>query len=177
MLLYFVYLTWISLASRPTSTCNTFYETTSGTVLQIILGLFFTFLACVILATGTKSDKKDAGNQHKHVPEAQIKNIAAEDEEEDDELEEGKANGEEKKSHVFPVSTATIIFHAYMVFVSIYYCMLISNWGRPTVREDDYDYFIDKWAGFWVKIVGQWVMCLLYLLSLLAPLIFRNREF
>ena len=140
-----------------------------GTVIQIFFGLFFTFLALVILASGTKSDKSS--------PEAKFKNIAAEDKDDNNEIEQQNAKGESVESHVFPVSIATVIFHIFMIFVSIYYWMLISNWGRPTVREDDYDYFIDKWAGFWVKIVGQWVLCILYLLSLLAPLIFRNREF
>ena len=169
VLLYLVYLTWTSLASRPSDNWNPFYMKDFGTVIQIFFGLFFTFLALVILASGTKSDKSS--------PEAKFKNIAAEDKDDNTEIEQQNAKGESVESHVFPVSIATVIFHIFMIFVSIYYWMLISNWGRPTVREDDYDYFIDKWAGFWVKIVGQWVLCILYLLSLLAPLIFRNREF
>ena len=169
ILLYLVYLTWTALASRPSSSWNPFYHTGYGTVLQILLGLFFTFLVLIILASGTKGDKNTL--------ETKFKNIAAEDREDNQQIEQQNKNGENIESHVFPISVATIIFHAFMIFVSIYYWMLISNWGRPTVKDDDYDYFIDKWAGFWVKLTCQWVVWILYLLSLLAPLIFRNREF
>lgn len=84
-----------------------------GTVIQIFFGLFFTFLALVILASGTKSDKSS--------PEAKFKNIAAEDKDDNTEIEQQNAKGESVESHVFPVSIATVIFHIFMIFVSIYY--------------------------------------------------------
>jgi hypothetical protein len=168
MLLYLVYLTWTALASRPQDKCNPFWQEEHGTILQILFGLVFTFLTLIILASGTKEEKDS--------PENKFKNIVADDKNSDDEIEETTPSGEKQKAHVFPVSHVSIIFQGFMIFVSIYYAMLITNWGRPHV-DNDYDYFVDEWAGFWVKIVDQWVMCGLYLFSLIAPMIFRNREF
>mmetsp|Transcript_12516 Transcript_12516/g.12563 ORF Transcript_12516/g.12563 Transcript_12516/m.12563 type:complete len:104 (-) Transcript_12516:34-345(-) len=102
--------------------------------------------------------------------------MVAEEADSDDEMERTNRNGEKEKANVFPISQSTIIFQAFMVFVSIYYAMLITNWGRPTIDDDNYDYFIDEWAGFWIKIVCQWVMCGLYLFSLIAPKLFPDRE-
>ena len=168
MLLYLIYLTWTALASRPTDSCNPFYEEEHGTILQILFGLFFTFIVLVILASSAKDTKG---------PENKFTNIVAEEGNSEDQIEEDTPNGAKKDSYVFPVSLATMVFQAFMIFVSIYYAMLITNWGRPHVRDDDYEYFISAWAGFWVKIVVSWIMCGLYLFSLLAPLIFPNREF
>lgn len=169
MHLYLVYLTWTALASRPTDSCNPFYQEDHGTILQILFGLVFTFITLIILAFS----KRDTDKEH---VENRLKNMVAEDDNSDDELEKTNKKGEKDKAHVFPISVPTIIFQGFMIFVSIYYAMLITNWGRPTVDDDDYDYFIDKWAGFWVKIVDQWVMCGLYLFSLIAPKIFPDRE-
>lgn len=171
MLLYLIYITWTALASRPNESCNPFYHEDSGTILQIIFGLIFTFIALSILASGTKDNRER--------PENKFKNVVADDDiQSDDEIEEETPAGDtNKESYVFPVATSTLIFQGFMVFVSIYYAMLITNWGRPTVDDDNYDYFIDKWAGFWIKVVVQWVMCILYLFSLIAPLLFKNREF
>ncbi len=129
----------------------------------------FTFITLVILAFGKKDTEKE------HV-ENKLKNMVAEEDNSDDELEKTNRKGEKDKAHVFPISVPTIIFQGYMIFVSIYYAMLISNWGRPTVNDNNYDYFIDKWAGFWAKIISQWTMCGLYLFALVAPKIFPNRE-
>jgi len=149
MVLYILYLTWTALASRPSDSCNPFYNEEHGTVLQILFGLIFTFLAMVILACSTKNEDDS--------PENKFKDLVADDKESEDEIEETNPQGDTQKAHVFPVSIATVIFQAFMIFVSIYYAMLITNWGRPHI-DDDYDYFIDKWAGFWVKIIVQWAM-------------------
>jgi hypothetical protein len=135
--------------------------------LQVLFGMIFTFATLIILASGVKDENGNVENR--------LKNVMAEDKDEENEIEtEGRG---EKESMVFPISVPTIVFHGFMIFVSIYYAMLITNWGRPTVDDDDYDYFIDKWAGFWVKIVCQWVMCTLYTFTLVAPKLLKNREF
>lgn len=168
MLFYLVYITWTALASRPTSSCNPFYEKDHGTILQILFGLVFTFATLIVLAAGKKDNDEHMENK--------LKNVMAEDEDEENELKnENKKSDDE--TMVFAISVPTIIFQAFMIFVSIYYAMLITNWGRPTVDDHDYDYFIDKWAGFWVKIVCQWTMCALYTFTLIAPKIFKNRDF
>ena len=80
-------------------------------------------------------------------------------------------------AHVFPVTTATIIFQLLLIFASIYYAMMLTNWGNPSVFTDTTDFFKASKTSFWVKQVAQWVSIGIYLFSLLAPLIFPDREF
>lgn len=77
-----------------------------------------------------------------------------------------------EEPHVFPVSTATIYFHVLMIFACLYYCMLLTNWGDAVIDQQNSNYFENNYLSFWVKLVAQWVSFLLYLFSLLGPVIF-----
>mmetsp|Transcript_33868 Transcript_33868/g.33401 ORF Transcript_33868/g.33401 Transcript_33868/m.33401 type:complete len:149 (+) Transcript_33868:775-1221(+) len=148
MLMYLVYLTWTALASRPTWKCNRFYGRNHGTVFQILVGLAFTISTLMILAFS----KREGGEQKEHV-ENKIKNMVAEEKYRDEEMDRTKRGGEVERANVFPVSHSTIVFQVFMIFASIYYAMLLTNWGRPTIEHTHYGYFLDEWAGFWAKIV------------------------
>ena len=46
-----------------------------------------------------------------------------------------ETNGVKKTAeemHVFPITTATILFQALLVLSAIYFAMLLTNWGSPT---------------------------------------------
>ena len=55
--------------------------------------------------------------------------------EDDDDVDEEDIETDDmnNKAHVFPVSPATIIFQALMVLSSVYFAMLMTNWGDPYV--------------------------------------------
>ena len=60
------------------------------------------------------------------------------------------------------------------MLAAMYYAMLCTNWGKlelfgSTVETSD--------TAFWLKIVAEWITMLLYLLSLVAPLLCPNRTF
>ena len=74
---------------------------------------------------------------------------------------------EAEEAHVFPISRASIFFHILMTFACIYYSMLLSNWGDPSVNNEKDDYFEANWVSFWVKLVTQWVSIGVYYASLL----------
>lgn len=78
---------------------------------------------------------------------------------------------------MFPISQATILFQALLVLAAVYYAMLLTNWGNPTVFDDTYDFFAANPTSFWVKVVAQACTVAVYTFSLLAPLCFPNREF
>lgn len=171
IVLYLVYLTWSALQHRPES-WNDLYHNDAALVFQIVLALAVTFMVMVIYAVGAKSSDAPENRINRYIEgdqEEEASQVSADDEK--------ATGGDKKETQVYNITTSTIIFHAFMIVVSIYYWMLISNWGRPAVKDDDYDYFISEWAGFWVKLVAEWVVALLYFLSLIAPKIFRNREF
>jgi hypothetical protein len=60
---------------------------------------------------------------------------------------------------------------------TLYYPMLITNWGDPVINQSKQNFFQSNWISFWVKISSQWACMLLYIISLLAPLICKNRDF
>jgi hypothetical protein len=54
VLLYVTYLQWSALASNPNETCNPFQYSNTNTVFQIVLGMFFTYIALMIISGSTK---------------------------------------------------------------------------------------------------------------------------
>jgi TRAP-type C4-dicarboxylate transport system permease small subunit len=102
VLLYISYLQWSALASNPRIECNPFDSSSTNTILQIILGLFFTFISLIIISGSTK--KSDVSNMT-----TKMNNQMMEDEEDDgtrlDDVE--KKNGkivDAESLHAFPIS-------------------------------------------------------------------------
>jgi len=62
------------------------------------------------------------------------------------------------------------------VLAAVYYAMLCTNWGNPTVFNDTTDFYSST-ASFWIKLVAQWLSMAIYGFSMVAPIIFPNREF
>ena len=51
--------------------------------------------------------------------------------------------------------------------------MLLTNWGAPTVDDATAHYFTGTGnSSYWIMFVACWVSMLVYLFSLLAPVIF-----
>lgn len=82
-----------------------------------------------------------------------------------------------EQMHVFPVSSATILFQALLILSAVYLSMLLTNWGNPTIFDNTTDYFEANATSFWIKLITQWISILIYLFSLLAPIIFPDREY
>jgi Serine incorporator (Serinc) len=59
--------------------------------------------------------------------------------------------------------------------------MLLTNWGNPTVWDNKdgqtIPYYSANDQSFWVKLSVQWLSTALYLFSMIAPVIFPDREF
>ena len=63
-----------------------------------------------------------------------------EDEHDVDEEDIDTGDGKDK-AHVFPISSATILFQALMVLSSVYFAMLMTNWGDPFVLNSSDSFF------------------------------------
>ena len=76
------------------------------------------------------------------------------------------------------MSTATIFFQFLLMLVSMYYAMLCTNWGELYLYEKD---MVPPEStsnqAYWLKLVSMWFTMLLYIFSLVAPLLFPNRSF
>ncbi len=59
---------------------------------------------------------------------------------------------QKKEEEHYPVTWETLIFHAIMLLASLYYPMLITNWGDPIINSTKSNFFENNWISFWVKI-------------------------
>lgn len=89
-----------------------------------------------------------------------------------EELEEGKEGKKEKEPR--PVSYSYTFFHLIFALASMYSAMLLSGWTSSSESSDLIDV---GWTSVWVRICTEWVTALLYVWTLVAPLIVQDREF
>ncbi|CDW86304.1 membrane protein [Stylonychia lemnae] len=172
---YLLYLQWSALASNPNEECNPFQESAVNTTMQIIVGLIFTFFSLIIISSSTK--KSDATNLTTQMNQPLIEDEEDNHERVDPVVKKDGTQLNHEDLHAFPISSQTIFFQALLVLASIYYAMLLTNWGNPTLFEDTIDFYESNYTSFWIKLVAQWISMAIYLFSMIAPVIFRNREF
>ena len=82
-----------------------------------------------------------------------------------------------KEAFVFPISRASIFFQLLLILASLYYSMMLTNWGNPTVNLDTTDFYQQNEVSYWLRIVSIWVAVTTFLFSLLAPLVLKDRDF
>jgi hypothetical protein len=75
------------------------------------------------------------------------------------------------------ITPAYYLFHVFMIFMSIYYCMLLTNWTVIDANSTSTELLAPSWSSYWVKIASMFATTLLYLWVLFAPKIFPDREF
>ncbi|TWW62597.1 Serine incorporator 3 [Takifugu flavidus] len=83
----------------------------------------------------------------------------------------GPQEAEDKERDLVQYSYS--FFHLMFFLASLYIMLTLTNWYSP-----DGDYTItSKWPAVWVKISSSWVCLLLYMWTLMAPMILTNRDF
>ena len=171
---YLLYLQWSALSSRPNDECNPFQNSAANTVMQIVTGSFVTAVSLMVISSTTKKSENLT---------TKLNQPLMEDEEDNHEKLEPvtKRNGDtidQDEMHSFPITSATIFFQLLLILASVYYAMLLTNWGNPTIFEGEtIPYYSSNDTSFWVKLVVQWLSTLIYLFSMFAPMIFPDREF
>ena len=58
---------------------------------------------------------------------------------------------------------------------SMYYAMLCTNWMEPGLYKSG-DIATSK-STYWLKVVCLWLSLLVYLFSMIAPVLFPDRQF
>lgn len=82
---------------------------------------------------------------------------------------------EENNEKAKPVTYSYAFFHLIFSLASMYSAMLLTGWSTSVGESGK---LVDVgWPSVWVRIVTSWATALLYLWSLIAPVMFPEREF
>lgn len=132
------------------------------------MGLFFNFFALLTIAGSTSKDSD----------KTLTNDMAAGMMENEDEVNAPEEDIEDAKeeTHVFPISSATILFQLLMILSSIYLAMLFTNWGDPFVLSNQDAFFAANMQSYWINMAAMWVAQAVYLFSLTAPF-FIDRDY
>ena len=159
---YITWLCWSALASNPDENCNPFYKSGVNSVFQIVAGTIMCCITVTSIATASITDADKKSENTKSAGNA----IIAEDVEGDAKAEDA----ESKEAGIFPVTIPTLVFQIVMLFCSLYYGMLFTNWGNLTLdSETTQNIFAGgdwEYAPMWIKIVCQWLSIALFTVSM-----------
>ncbi|NWT75664.1 SERC2 protein, partial [Prunella himalayana] len=72
------------------------------------------------------------------------------------------------------VSYSYTFFHLCLLLAALYIMMTLTNWYRP---DESLQVLSSPWTAVWVKICSSWAGLLLYLWTLVAPLLLPERDF
>uniref|UniRef100_A0A667GR96 Serine incorporator 2 n=1 Tax=Lynx canadensis TaxID=61383 RepID=A0A667GR96_LYNCA len=154
--LYTTFVTWLALSSVPgEQKCNP----------HLIVGLII-FILCTVFISLRSSDHRQVNNlmQTEECPSAleatQQQQVATCG---------GRAFDNEHDGVTYSYS----FFHFCLVLASLHIMMTLTNWYRPGEARK----MISTWTAVWVKICASWAGLLLYLWTLVAPLLLPNRDF
>jgi len=188
MSLYAHYICFSALSSDPSS-CNPFESTdTTQLVIGLLIAAASTTYAAYNLATSNslfgdpEESPADVENAKsvtpKEAPKAEVMKDDKAADKADKAAEKAEAAEEDEPEPLGPVQAMrNAKFHFIMAAGSMYMAMILTNWSsRQEVMNDAKSYDVGA-ETMWIKIVSQWLTCLLYIWSLVGPLLLKDRDF
>lgn len=179
--IYTMYLTWNTLSSQPDSKCNPLgavileYDKVSGVNGQAIFGalLLFALLAFACTVRASTSQLGKLGLSLSDNPEYLRKSaeINAKRRKQDKVSNEDGKDAEEQESE--DVAYSYSFFHFVLFLASLHVMMVMTNWHSPD-ENVDFKKMIKNWAAVWVQMASSYICCLVYIWTLVAPLIRRT---
>uniref|UniRef100_A0A4W3J549 Serine incorporator 1 n=1 Tax=Callorhinchus milii TaxID=7868 RepID=A0A4W3J549_CALMI len=184
--LYTMYLTWSAMTNEPDRKCNPSllgmigYNNTGtpvpGQVVQWwdaqgIVGLIL-FLLCVLyssIRTSTNSQVNKltiTSDESTLIEETTARSEGS--------LEDGNQAHHAEDNEKDGVTYSYSFFHFMLFLASLYIMMTLTNWYSP---DSSYEMMTSKWPSVWVKISSSWICIVLYVWTLVAPLVLTNRDF
>lgn len=167
---YITYLAWTTLSSVPASNDDPKKNTDCwytpsvkyNVMLNVFIGSAFTCATIMSIATASRT-AAPSGAQVEKDKTSYLGDALAEKVDK----EAAAENEEDKKIGLFPVTKQTIIFQAILMFASLYYAMLFSNWGDSTGTEGKTSKYYSPWIAFWIKFINLILASVLFTLSLI----------
>ncbi|KAJ0514967.1 putative serine incorporator/TMS membrane protein [Helianthus annuus] len=162
---YCAYVCYTGLSAEPRDyACNGLNSSKAVTTGTLIIGMLTTVLS--VLYSALRAGSSTTFLSPPSSPRAGERSPFLESEE----LESGKGK---KEVEARPVSYSYTFFHLIFALASMYSAMLLSGWSS----SESSDLIDVGWTSVWVRICTEWVTAGLYIWSLVAPLIFPDRDF
>ncbi|KAM7254352.1 hypothetical protein ACFE04_032034 [Oxalis oulophora] len=163
--LYCMYLCYNGLSSEPRDyECNGLHKHSKAiSTGSLTLGLLTTVLSVVYSAVRAGSSTSLLSESNS--PRAGEKPLLPLD----------KADEHEEKEKSKPVTYSYAFFHIIFSLASMYSAMLLTGWSTSVGESGK---LVDVgWPSVWVRIITGWATAALYMWSLVAPVLFPDREF
>jgi len=184
---YCTYITWSAISSEPADMhCSTLQLSPTGSYSSVIIGIVLTFVAVIYSALrtssadiqGETSPLVDPSSKKDKEKEKDVENNGQEgskDKANDPDKDQPDTESEEEDDDKLNYNYC--FFHVTFFLACLYVCMVLTNWavaGETASNTIEVDQGI---AAVWVKVASGWVTIGLYVWSLLAPVVCKNRQF
>eukprot|EP00468_Gymnochlora_sp_CCMP2014_P002921 CAMPEP_0167755714 /NCGR_PEP_ID=MMETSP0110_2-20121227/8980_1 /TAXON_ID=629695 /ORGANISM="Gymnochlora sp., Strain CCMP2014" /LENGTH=252 /DNA_ID=CAMNT_0007641737 /DNA_START=516 /DNA_END=1277 /DNA_ORIENTATION=+ len=167
---YATYIGYSALAADPSTVCNSTIERArNATTYQIVIGILFIGLSITYIAFKMGLEASGLFNVQQDEEEGDVKK--GEQTEEGEEGEEAKLTPEQIENIFFNNFT----FHVIMTIASMYVAMLLTRWSSQDYSGDGTRYVSEE--SFWVQTSSLWLLMILYIWTLCAPVLFPDRDF
>ncbi|KAJ3130390.1 hypothetical protein HK098_002619 [Nowakowskiella sp. JEL0407] len=174
---YSTYLIASAISSEPTteedSVCNPLDKAGSTERTTVIVGAMLTFLAIAYSTSRAATSSMVSGSEERTgllLGERGANATKIEDGYGDDENDKYPADDEKDG-----VQYNYTYFHIVFALAAMYLAMLITNWNTITVKEE-FAIIGKSMSAVWVKVISSWVVMLLYVWTLIAPLVLPDRD-
>jgi len=164
---YSTYLIASALMS-DTGKCNPLQSSAGANNASILVGALFTIIA--VCYTTIRAASQVGGTSEEKTP------LNKEEKAEEEKTEDKDSKEEENVDLDEPVTYNFSRFHIIFALGALYIAMLMSDWrvvyhpGETTAQVDS------GLASVWVKVVSSWICGLLYVWTLLGPVILPDRD-
>ncbi|XP_057243497.1 serine incorporator 2-like [Malurus melanocephalus] len=178
--LYTFYITWAALANVPTQRCNPTLLLRNGTGSATapeplttwwdapsIVGLVI-FILCTLFISLRSSDHPQVNKLMLTEESGAGSGAGAAEEEEEGAVHRAYDNEQDGVAYSYS------FFHLCLLLAALYIMMTLTNWYRP---DESLAVLRSPWTAVWVKISSSWAGLLLYLWTLVAPLVLPDRDF
>ena len=159
MFSFISYLCWSALNSQPDE--NRIKENNLAmSIADILIGILYLVMALTYVGFYVKKSEKEIDSNERG------------DSNSNPLVEDAKIPIEDMENYV---SKSHYYFHIFLIFMSIYYCMLLCNWD--VIDDSVHEILKQTWSSFWIKLSAVFLTAILYIWILIAPRLFPDREF
>jgi Ca2+/Na+ antiporter len=198
---YTTYLVWSALTSQPASMgCSRPMFSLNGANdrLSIFLGVLFSLFALIYSALRVSSSSESLSpKEERRQKKKLLATLAHEDEQpnkenseplkdqtkkEEPEESESESDNEADEGSDRPVAYNYSFFHFTFFLATMYLGMVLTNWQSVSIVTgqgvSENTILIDQgMSAVWVKIISSWATLLLFIWTMIAPILFPNRKF